>query len=134
RVTLLHGLPGIRELYRDALGQDFIGVSNPASLYETFGTDAVDKLYADITFRGRDLFLDCPQARHHVREVPPSDAYQVRLLPARIPYKSDLIVYGDTVALFAYDEEKTIVRIEHATLADSFRAWFELLWPTAIEA
>ena len=131
RVSLLHGLSGIRELYRDSLHQDFVGISNPASLYETFGADAVAKLYADIPFHGRDLFPDSPEARAHIKEVPPTETYQIRLLPAGMPYKSDMIVYRDTVALFAYDDQKTIVRIENATLADSFRAWFELLWAGA---
>ena len=38
------------------------------------------------------------------------------------------VIYDNTVALFAYDDQLTIVKIENKNFADTFRVLFEGLW------
>ena len=77
---------------------------------------------------GRDLLVDNAAAKKYICEVAQHEDYTIRLLPNEVTFPTDTIVFGDTIALFAYDIDRTIVRIENSNLADTFRSWFELLW------
>jgi len=66
-----------------------------------------------------------------LREVEQDEIYEVRLLPKGMTFHTDTIVFGDTIALFAYDADQTIVRIQNQNLADAFRAWHGALWRTS---
>ncbi len=128
-VTLLQGMDGMREVYRDALAGEICGFFNPASMYEAFGENIVTKLFGkEAQLRGRDLIVDGPEARRYVEEVPANEHYDVRLLPAHVQFSTDTIVYGDRIALFAFDSTQTIIRMENKKLADTFRSWFEAMW------
>lgn len=129
RVTMLHGEEGMRQIYRDGLNQEICGLFNPAAMYEAFGGNIVTMLLGNQKpLRGRDLIVQSPATKRYLKEVPPHENYLVRLLPKGTSFDSDTMIIGDTVALFAYDDEKTIVRIENANVAAAFRAWFEILW------
>jgi len=133
RVTTLSGMDGMRQVYREILVQEFIGIYNPEVSYKTFGGNIVTMLFGEDTeIRGRDLLVNNDGARKYLSEVPIHEDYDVRLLPKGITFGTDTIVYGNIIALFAFDDEKTIVRIENRHLADSFRAWFEVMWGAAV--
>lgn len=129
RVTVLKGLDGMKHVYRDIFTQEFIGLYNPQVSYDAFGTNIVTKLFGkEVQLRGRDLLVQGKSAYRYLREVQQHEGYRIRLLPKRVTFQTDTIVFGEVVALFAFDDEKTIVRIENRNLADAFRAWFEVLW------
>lgn len=129
RVSLLKGLDGMKQVYREILIQDFVGLYNPEASYETFDENVVTMLFGpNATLRGRDLLVDNNGAKEYMKVVPQHKDYEIRLLPKGITFNTDTIVFGDTVAIFAFDEEKTIVKIENQHMADSFRAWFEVMW------
>jgi len=133
RVTTLSGLSGMRQVYREILVQEFVGIYNPEVSYKTFGGNIVTILFGeDAIIRGRDLLVDNEGSRKYLKEVPMHEGYDVRLLPKGISFDTDTVVFGNTVALFAFDDEKTIVRIENKHLADTFRAWFEVMWGAAV--
>lgn len=48
--------------------------------------------------------------------------------PDKFPFKSDINVYGDNIAISAMEGKAVGVIITHKELADSFRALFNLLW------
>lgn len=128
-VTLLHGLEGMKKLYRSVLKHEFVGIFNPEIMYAAFGENIVTKLFGkNARLRGRDLLVDNAGARRFMREITQDDAYAIRLLPTNVRFSTDTIVFENTVALFTYDSELTIVRLENRNIADSFRAWFEVLW------
>lgn len=132
RVTTLSGLDGMRQVYREILVQEFVGIYNPEASYKAFGGNIVTMLFGkDATIRGRDLLVNNEGARRYLQEVPMHEEYDVRLLPKGMTFETDTIVFGNTVAMFAFDDEKTIVRIENKNLADSFRVWFEVMWGTS---
>ncbi len=129
RVTLSHGTDGMKQVYRDLLKQEFVGIMNVQAMYDTFGTTVASVLFGPVVqLRGRDLLVDNAGAHRYVREWPDTPHYAVRILPKNIQFSTDTMVYGDTIALFGFDPEKTIVRLENRNLADAFRAWFEALW------
>lgn len=135
RVTKLKGLDGMKQVYRDILTQEFVGMLNPQAMYDTFGRTVADVVFrkGEISLRGRDLLVDNVGAMRYMQEWPPSEDYRVRLLPKTIVFRSDTLVYGETIALFSFDSENTVVQIENASLANTFRVWFEALWELSRE-
>lgn len=135
RVTVLKGLDGMKQVYRDALSQEFLGIYNAQSSLETFGDNLVTMLLGkDAKLRGRDLIVQNEGTQHYLKEVAPDDDYRVRLLPEGVTFETDTMVYGDTVALFSFDDERTIVRIENKKIADALRSWFEMMWALSADA
>lgn len=132
RVTKLHGLDGMKQVYRDLLTQEFTAFFNAEKMFEAFGSNVVHQLFGkDAKLRGRELFVDNEAARRYLEEIPTDEEYQIRLLPKGMMFDAEAIIYNDVVALFAYDDEKTIIRIENRNIAQSFKAWFEAMWNMA---
>lgn len=48
--------------------------------------------------------------------------------PEQFPFKSDVTIYGDNIAISALEGKVVGVIITHKELADSFRALFNLIW------
>ncbi len=129
RVTVLKGMDGMKHVYRDILTQEFVGLYNAQTSLDAFGQNVVTMLLgADAVLRGRDLLVDNAAAKKHCADIPPTKHYQIRLLPKNIDFTTDTIVYGDSITFFAYDADRTIVRIDNHNLANTVRTWFEVLW------
>lgn len=129
RVTLLHGLSGMKHIYRSVLCHEFVGVFNAEMMYAAFGENIVTKLFGKhVELQGKDLLVPNAGATRYITETPKHDGYEVRLLPDGVTFETDTIVYGDTVVFFAYDADLTTVRIENNNIADTFREWFKALW------
>jgi len=130
RVTFSHGLEGMKAIYRDVLKHDFSSLFNPEAMYRTYGANLAATLPTKYQkLRGRDLLVDNDAAKRYVTEIDPEeDAYECRILPKDTVFHTDTLIFGDTVALFAYDSELTIIRIENRALAQAFLAWFDLMW------
>jgi predicted transcriptional regulator len=135
RITVLKGLDGMKQVYRDILTQKFVGIYNAQSSIETFGDNIVTMLFGkDAKLHGRDLVVRNEGAKQYLKDIPPDSDYSVRVLPKGVSFDTDTIVYGDTVTLFAFDDERTIIRIENRKIADAFRAWFEMMWLVSKDA
>lgn len=129
RVTFLTGLEGMKRVYRDALMGEFRGIFNAESMYNLFQDNVFIKLFGkDVYLRGKDLLVDNEAAARYTKEIPQHDEYHIKLFPKEMAFTSDTLIYGDTICLFAYDDERTIVRIENRNLANTFRAWHEMMW------
>jgi predicted transcriptional regulator len=130
KVTLLHGIEGMKKAYREAFSKQFIGFYNPQLMYETFGMTTSEYLFhgKKIPMRGKDLVVDGPTMEKLIADHPPTEDFDYRVLPAGITFHSDAIVYGHHVILFAYDHQQTIVRIENEQIADMVRSWFDAMW------
>ena len=129
RVTLLHGFEGMKQIYRESFRHTFCSFFNPEPMFKAFGKNCVHDLSTLGKLKGRDMLVDSEATKRYINEVEQDDEYEIRILPKGIVFHTDTMVYGDTMALYAYDEQKTIVRIENKNIADAFRAWFEAMWP-----
>jgi hypothetical protein len=129
RISMVSGLAGMRQAYRDTLLHDFVGVFNAKRFYEIFNTDFVNRFFEKgIELHGRDLAVDNDAGRRFMREWEAVGSHEVRLLPPDISFESDIMIFGDTIAMFAYDDEKTVIRIDNRQLADMLRKCFDVLW------
>jgi predicted DNA-binding transcriptional regulator len=129
RITTLHGAEGMKQVYRDLLGTEFRGFLNPQTTEHAFGRESFKTLLGKRTeLKGRDLLVDGPAAKRYVQDIRQHEGYEIRLFPTGIEFPGDTIVSGDTVAFLTYDREGTIIRLEHRSIAQAMRAWFDLLW------
>lgn len=133
QVTTLKGIDGMKQVYRDILTQEFIGIYNVQTSMDMFGSNIVTMLFGEQPrLKGRDLLVNNVGAIEYIREVPTHEGYTIRLLPKEVDFKTDTLVYGDYVTMFTFDEQKTTIRIESPEMADSFRAWFEMMWKISV--
>ena len=132
RVTLLRGMEGMKQVYREILRYDFCGLFNAERAEEVFGGNMAHMLFGpNVELRAKDLLVDNAGARKWIKEVKQHEDYEVRLLPKDVQFSTDTILFGESIALFAYDADGTIVRIENKNISDTFRSWFAALWKNA---
>jgi len=129
RVTMFHGIEGMKEIYQDVLTQEFYGIFNVESMLNAFGKNIVTNIYGpNVQLKGKDLLVDNAGAKQFKQDMKQNDEYKIRLLPKECMFSVDVMIYGDTIAQFAYDDEQTIIRIENQNLANAYRAWFNIMW------
>lgn len=129
RVTVLYGLEGIRQVYRDILTRPFVSFFNPQIDFDAFGGNIVLQLFGkNAILRGKDLLVNNAAAQRYIREVPPHEEYEIRLLPKSIDFLADIIIFESEVSIFTFSDEATVIRIENPPLAEAFRAWHTALW------
>ncbi len=132
RVTLLKGMDGMKQVYREILRYDFCGLFNAERADEVFGGNMAHMLFGpNVELRAKDLLVDNAGAKKWLSEVKQHEDYEVRLLPKQMQFSTDTVLFGESIALFAYDADGTIVRIENKNIADTFRSWFDALWASA---
>ncbi len=129
RVTVLHGIDGMKQVYRDILQNEFCGLFNAERAEQVFGGNIVHMLLGkEAQLHARDLLVDNGGAKKWLNEVIQNEHYEVRLLPKETQFGTDTVIFGDSVALFAYDSENTIILIENKNIHDTFQTFFEALW------
>lgn len=134
RVTVMKGLDGMKQVYRDVLVHPFVGIFNPQKSEDMFGQNLVTMLFGkSAELKGRDLVVNNEGGRKYCEEIIVNEEYQIRLLPEGVHFDTDTMVYQDNVILFAFDDDKTVIRIENKKIADTFRAWFEILWGISMD-
>lgn len=135
RVTMLSGMKGMKQLYRDVFQHEYVAFFNPQAMFDAFDCVVTQTIFGkDYELHGRDLLVDNDGSKKYLDEIIYGNSNFIRILPKGMSFGTDTIVFGDTVALFAYDAEKTIVRIENQNIADSFRSWFEVVWEVSKDA
>lgn len=129
RMTMYSGISGMKQAYRDTLTQEFIGAFNVQKMYETFGMTTAELLFGDdVQIHGRDLAVDNDGGKRYVKEWKETETHKIRLLPMGVHFDGDIMTFGETIVLFAYDDDKTVIRIDNQQLAETLRAWLEMMW------
>ena len=129
RITTLHGPEGMKHVYREMLGGEYCGLSNPQEAERAFGKEYMRTLVrkgAELT--GKELLVDGPAAKRYIQSIRQHEGYSVRLFPAGVEFPGNTVIRGDTVFFLTYDREGTIIRLEHRSVAAAMRVWFGLLW------
>ena len=80
RVTMLKGIDGVKQTYRDLLRHEFMGIYNPQTSYDVFGGNIVTMLFGkEVKLSGRDLLVDNDGGQKYLKEVPQNDGYKISL-------------------------------------------------------
>lgn len=134
-VTLLHGVKGLKQLYKTILPGDFIGFLNPKVMYESFGMTTAEMLFGKkLPLKGRDLIVAGDYTQRYADDHPPSPDYAYRVLPQGIEFLCDVMISENNVAIFTYDHQHTVIHIQNDRTADMMRSWFEALWAISTDA
>jgi hypothetical protein len=129
RVTVTHGLEPMKQVYREIFCREFIGLFNAEQMYQIFPRGTVHAVYGrDVELRGRELLVDNAAGRRFCSRLSPHEDYAVRLLPPTIAFNVDITVFDDTITMFAYDEDFTIIRVDNQNIAQTLRTFFNFMW------
>lgn len=132
RVKVLHGLSGVRSVYRDVLTREYVAFYNPQANWDIFDGNIVTMLFGKhVKLRGKDLLVNNEWTEKYIATTPQHEEYEIRLLPDGVDFLSDVIVFEDSIALFTFADEPTVISIENLELAKSFRAWHAMMWQMA---
>ena len=132
RVTVTMGFEGVKQVFHDALQKEYLAMYKMERINDVFGTTIIDYYFGDSSKKiaGRELVVASERGQAFMKEHRP-ETVERRLLPAGLEFDGDLCVIGNALILFGYDEDKTVVRIDHATMSSVIRALFEEQWARA---
>lgn len=129
RVTITTGFEGMKDAYRDLMQTEFLACFDVEQSIKAFGTTITDYFFGVSArkLKGRELVARNETGKRYVAERRTPNVLK-QLLPAQMAFQGNIFIFGDTVALFSYDEDKTVVRVENPSIAGMLRAWYEVLW------
>lgn len=128
-VKLLHGLKGLKDVYKEVLPHELMGILNPDVMYEAFGMTATELVFdKKFALQGRDLITQSKHTQDFIKNFKTTSKYDYRLLPEYIQFYCDVVVWKNNVAIFTHDPQHTIIQIESDRISQMIRAWFEAMW------
>jgi predicted DNA-binding transcriptional regulator len=131
-VTVYEGLERMSTMYREMFANEFIALFNPKGMYELFGKSSMRVLgYDRLELRGRELIVPGPAAERFMKATEQTQDYSYRLFKPDIQFDGDIIVFNDTVMVFCYDDNLTVIRLDSHAFAQALRGMFELCWMTS---
>lgn len=135
KIRFYEGKEGIKEILNDVFES---GVKEMLEIYTSdyvktvLTVDEVSEIVrrrVEKGIRGRGIYTrsEGPHAESH-------PLTELRYVPAdRFPILSDIIIYGDRVALFAFQGKQIGIIVENPAFAKTFETIFELAWLGAEE-
>lgn len=134
KVRFYEGKKNILTLYEDEIfqGGESMSAFSPKDWIATYGMEEMRNLLGlmkanDVTLQ--DLLADSPEAREYLKEKNRLQLGDTKLLPNDFTLGTDLLVYGDTVAMISLTNLIAVV-IEDRAIAHAQRQFLEFLWKT----
>lgn len=81
----------------------------------------------------KDLMVKSREAERYLKVAPISAFHQIKLLPNSVQFKTDTLIWGGHVAIIDYTDHLSGIIMYNPTIADTFVAWFEMMWNSVIE-
>ncbi|MBI5391011.1 hypothetical protein HZB02_05980 [Candidatus Woesearchaeota archaeon] len=131
--TILRGVRGLKLLFHDTLkkGKDYVVFGAPQLSLEIMG-ETFWKNYnlkrEEQNIRVDMIFSD--DLRQWGRSIK-NKMTNIRFLPKQFDGLSETMIYGDHVAMIVWTEKPIATLIQDASLAESYRRYFQLLWKQA---
>ena len=138
KVRYFEGREGIISVYEEVVkAKEAVAIGSPKHLYQFLG-DYFPQFVERTVGRGlkiRELIsADGVEAAEYIRKNNyKKPAQEARLLPSDIRISTDMMIFGDKMALISYGEELHAVVIESSSLIDTQKALFEIIWASAKE-
>lgn len=78
----------------------------------------------------KDLMIKSPEAERYLKAAPISPIHEVKWLSPGVSFQTDTLIWPGHVAIIDYSQRLSGVVIDNPTIADTFVAWFEMMWQT----
>lgn len=82
----------------------------------------------------KDLIIKTRSAERYLKVAPISTTHHVKWLPPEMHFKTDTLIWSGHVAIIDYADKFSGIVIDNPTIADTFVAWFEMMWGNINEA
>lgn len=133
-VTLYRGLKGIKSVFQDVLRE-----LKPGQRLDIFGSEGhfsekmpiYVKQYRKLKEKMRIKTRLIERAGREREKSKRGKYTEVRFVPKNVISPVSTNIYGDKVALILWSDPPETIVIENKGAADSYRAYFELLWKIA---
>jgi len=131
QIRLYEGKQGVKVVMKEILAEakELIGISSAEDVFEKFSEyyPRFPQLRAKKKIPIRLILQDSPKA-HERKELGPKELRQVKIVKPPLPFKSQILVWHNKIALTTLGQELIILIIESKDLSQTFRSIFELLW------
>jgi len=106
-------------------------IVNVASVYQVFPRMLSEDNLKDFQIfqtMKKDLMIRSKEAERYLKVAPVTKFHQVKWLPSSVQFNTDTLIWAGHVAIIDYAEHLSGVVIDNPTIADTFVAWFEMVW------
>ena len=130
KIRFFEGAEGVKEIYQEILQvTEIMAISSPDHIVNRLG-DFIEKL-ADRVFakniQVREIMVQgVAQAEYYKKFVKPLQ--EARLLPEGVKIETDLIIYGQKLAMISYKSDIHAVVIESSSIVETQKMMFEIIW------
>ncbi|MFH1253264.1 MAG: helix-turn-helix domain-containing protein [Candidatus Uhrbacteria bacterium] len=76
----------------------------------------------------KDLMIKSSEAERYLKVAPVTEFHRVKWLPPSTQFKTDTLIWPGHVAIIDYSEHLSGIVIDNPTIAETFVAWFEMMW------
>lgn len=76
----------------------------------------------------KDLMIKSKEAESYLQAAPVTEFHKVKWLPPTAQFKTDTLIWEGHVAIIDYADSPNGIVIDNPTIADTFVAWFEMMW------
>jgi len=76
----------------------------------------------------KDLMIKSKEAEQYLKAAPITEFHQVKWLSPSVQFKTDTLIWAGHVAIIDYTEHLSGIVIDNPTIANTFVAWFEMMW------
>lgn len=127
------GKRGILAIHRELQNarQETRTIVDIASVYKIFPHMLFEDNLKDFqTFKimKKDLMVKSPEAERYLKVAPVAPFHQVKWLSSTVTFQTDTLIWPGHVAIIDYSQQLSGVVIDNPTIAETFVAWFEMMW------
>ncbi len=129
-VRHFEGVEKVKEMYFEIKG-DFYAYFNPAAVKEIMsGYHLLAERSKRNKWNAKELLVDSPDAKKY-KEKYHSKRHQIKLLPKKTKFFSEIIICEDRFYMISYGEKEiSATEIKNTSLTNSLKVLFDLLWAT----
>ena len=133
-IRFYEGADGIMTIYEEILLADsMIAIASPDAIYQALGSRFsrfTEKALAK-SISSRELIVRGIQTPKTYLDKFRAPIQQARFLPEGVLLETDIVIFGDKLALISYGKNLHAVLIEDSKIVETHKQLFELLWAAA---
>ncbi|MFH1915773.1 MAG: helix-turn-helix domain-containing protein [Nanoarchaeota archaeon] len=128
--TIFRGIFGVKQVFKELFKEkvDYIGFGGPVDSVEIMGKVYWHNFHArqkELGFKGKLLFNN--SLRKWGREMKAAPI-ELRYTKTEFESLTETMIWGNTTAVFVWSEKPIVTVIKDIHVANSYRAFFQMLW------
>lgn len=133
KIRFFEGVEGVKDIYRELLKVDeVLAIASPKHIeanlgdfFEQFSSKMIEKKVI-----ARELITKDGASARYIQKFD-NQFEQARFLPDDVQIKTDMIFYGDKLAMISYGSDIHAVVIESSSIVETQKMMFEIIWQNA---